>query len=68
VDWIERSDYYSESNDHKYRISKAFVKQTYVYTAWRRVIINGKDALPIPLLYTRDIEAARAACENDAAL
>ncbi len=65
MDWIQRSDYFLESKDGKYRISKASVRQKWIYTAWKRTV-RDNEAVWTPLLYTEDPQAAHAACEEDA--
>ena len=66
MDWTQRSDYFLESKDGKYRISKASVRQKWVYTAWKRTV-RDNETVWMSLLYTKDLHAAHAACEEDAA-
>lgn len=35
MDWIRRERYYFESDNGKYRISIAYVREQCIYTAWR---------------------------------
>lgn len=67
MDWKRQDKYHFESDNHRYRVSLAFVHGRCVYTAWRRVSRVGE---PIwvghALLYTDSLEQAKAACEEDA--
>lgn len=74
MDWIQRSDYFSETEDRRYRISQAQVGGKWVYTAWKR-IKREEDSMSagadpgygyIPILYTNSLSEARLACEKDA--